>query len=178
MTTTIRRLEGIGCAVALVLVIGGGPSQAPAPFPQLSADASSVPCAATPIQTRPFPGPLGGLRWIVARPVSAGITGHLFYGQTAHGPAAALHIHGTMPDGGTTKILWVIRTGAVGPVLEIIGHTRTGAGRTHQAFPAASGGGVAGTPYPSIIDVPTPGCWQFRLQSGQVKGTVTMRVVR
>jgi hypothetical protein len=114
----------------------------------------------------------------VARPVSAGITGHLFYGRTVHGPAAAMHIHGTMPDGGTTKILWVIRAGAVGPVLVITGHNRTGAGRSQQAFPAASGGGVAGTPYPSIIDVPTPGCWQFRLRSGQVRGTVTMRVVR
>jgi hypothetical protein len=178
MTSTSRSLEGTGCAVALVLVIGGGPAWAPAPSPQLSAGASSVTCAETPIQTKPFPGPLRGLRWIVATPVSAGITGHLFYGRTVHGPAAALHIHGTMPDGGATKILWVIRAGAVGPVLVITGHNRTGAGRTQQAFPAASGGGVAGTPYPSIIDVPTPGCWQFRLRSGQVRGTVTMRVVR
>jgi hypothetical protein len=176
MTTTIRSLAGIGGAVALVLVIGGGPARAP--FAQLSAGASSVTCAETPIQTRPFPGPLRDLRWIVATPVSAGITGHLFYGRSAHGPAAAMHIHGTMPDGGATKILWVIRAGAVDPVLVITGHNLTGAGRTQQAFPAASGGGVAGTPYPSIIDVPTPGCWQFRLQSGQVRGTVTMRVVR
>jgi hypothetical protein len=178
MTTTIRSLEGIGGAIALALVIQGGPARAPAPIPQLRAGASSVPCTETPLQTRPFPGSLHGLRWIVARPVSAGITGHLFYGRTVHGPAAAMHIHGTMPDGGTTKILWVIRVGAVGPVLVITGHNRTGAGRSQQAFPAASGGGVAGTPYPSIIDVPTPGCWQFRLRSGQVRGTVTMRVVR
>jgi hypothetical protein len=178
MTTALRSLAGIGCAVALVLVIGGGPSRAPAPFPQLRAGASSVSCAETPIQTKPFPGPLRGLRWIVARPVSAGITGHLFYGRTIHGSAAAMHIHGTMPDGGATKILWVIWAAAVGPVLVITGHNLTGAGRTHQAFPAASGGGVAGTPYPSIIDVPIPGCWQFHLRSGQVRGTVTMRVVR
>src|ERR671937_1349057 len=140
MTTTIKSIEGIGCAAALVLVIGGGASRAPARLPQLSTGASSVTCAETPIQTRPFPGPLRGLRWIVARPVSAGITGHLFYGRSAHGPAAALHIHGTMPDGGATKILWVIRAGAVDPVLVINGHNRTGAGRTHQAFPAASSG--------------------------------------
>jgi hypothetical protein len=178
MTTTIRSLEGIGGAVALVLVIGGGPSRAPAPFPQFSAGASSVTCAETPIQIRPFPGPRRSLRWIVARPVSAGITGHLFYGRTVRGPAAAMHIHGTMPDGGATKILWVIRAGAAGPVLVITGHNLTGAGRTHQTFPAASGGGVAGTSYPSIIDVPTPGCWQFRLQSGPVRGTITRRVVR
>jgi hypothetical protein len=156
MTTAIRSCAGLGGALALLLVsgVGGDPSGVPAPASPRGADASQVPCAELPLQTTPFPGPLHGLRWLVAAPVSAGITGHLFYGRTAHGLAAALHIHGRMPDGGATKILWIIQAGPVGPLLVLRGHNRTGAGRTHQVFPAAGGRGMTGTPYPRAPSLP------------------------
>jgi len=137
----------------------------------------SIACAITPIQTKPFPGVLRDLRWIAAAPLSAGITGHLFYGHNAHGTAADMHVHGTMPDGGATKILWVISHGNVGATITIRGRSLSGPDRTRQVFPAAGGGGVPGSQYPSIIVVPTPGCWQFRLRSGSVAGAVTLRVV-
>ncbi len=89
-----------------------------------------------------------------------------------------MHIHGTMPAGGATKILWVISQGNVGGTLTIVGRNLTGVGRTTQDFPLAGGGGVPGAQHPSIVIVPTPGCWQFHLRSGSVAATITLRVVR
>lgn len=139
--------------------------------------APSPPCVVTPIQTKPFPG-LPGLRWLKATPVSAGITAHLFYGYRAHGAAAELHTHGKMPDGGATKILWLIDHGDVGDSLTIDGKNLAGPGRTHQVFELAGAGVAAYSNLPSIVDVPTPGCWRFRVKSGVVAGTVTLRAIR
>ncbi len=140
-----RIIVGLGSAGALV-VAGYGASL---PVARVSAAgvhaASSAACATTPLQTTPFPGVLRGVRWIAAAPVSTGITGHLFYGHNAHGAAAEMHPHGTMPDGGTTKILWVISQGNVGGTLTIAGRNLTGRGRTTQTVPVASGGGVPGS---------------------------------
>ncbi len=134
-------------------------------------------CAATPLRRTPFPG-LVNIPWIMATPTSAGITGHLFFvGPGAHGADAELHTGGIMPDGASTKILWVIGHGNVDSSIVIDGRNLTGAGRTHQVFPVAGGGAVAGSQYPSIVVVLTPGCWQFRLRSGAVTGTVTLPVV-
>lgn len=136
-------------------------------------------CAATPLQTAPFESVrgLGGLRWIKAVPTSAGITGHLFYGHGARGAAAELHTHGLMPDGGTTKILWLIDHGTVGSALTIDGRNLTGSGRSRQTVPEAGGGTFPYSQYPSIVDVPTAGCWRFHVRSGSVTGEVTLRVV-
>ncbi len=68
-------------------------------------------CAATPLRRTPFPG-LVSIPWIRATPASAEITGHLFFvGPGARGANAELHIGGIMPDGASTKILWVIGHG-------------------------------------------------------------------
>ncbi len=170
-------------SLAAALVIGFG-SGAPA-RQQVAASGRTVTgsaqaiCAATPLQTAPFEGVrgLGGLRWIKAVPTSSGITGHLFYGHGARGAAAELHTHGLMPDGGTTKILWLIDHGTVGSALTIDGRNLTGPGRSHQTFPEAGGGTFPYSQYPSIVDVPTPGCWRFHVRSGSVTGEVTLRVV-
>ncbi len=137
---------------------------------------SPASCAATPLRRTPFPGL--AMPWIMATPASAGITGHLFFVRPgAHGATAELHTGGRMPDGASTKILWVISRGNVDRSIVIDGRNLTGTGRTHQVFPAAGGGAVAGSQYPSIVVVLTPGCWQFRLRSGAVTGTVTLPVV-
>jgi len=172
-----RTIVGTGSVVA-IFVAGYGASM---PATRVSAAGvhatSSTACATTPIQTKPFPGALRDLRWIAATPRSSGMTGHLFYGHNAHGITAEMHIRGTMPNGGATKILWVVSHGNVGATITIAGRNLTGAGQTKQAFPAADGGGVPGRQYPSIV-VSMPGCWQFQLRSGSVAGTVTLRVVK
>ena len=168
-----RIITGMG-SVGALLVAGCG---ATFPTARVSLAASST-CAATPVRTTPFPGVLNGLSWIAATPLSAGVTGHLFYGSGAHGPATAMHTRGMMPGGGSTKILWVIARGNVGDALTLAGRNLSGPGTTKQSFQIAEGAGVPGTQFPSIVDVPTPGCWQFHLRSGSVAGTVTIRVMR
>jgi len=174
-----RIVVGIGSVVAIAMA-GDGVSL---PAARVSAaglhtTASSTSCATTPLQRRPFPGVLHDLRWIAAPPLSAGVTGHLFYGYNARGTAAEMHVHGMMPDGGTTKILWVLSHGNVGGTLTMVGRNLAGSGRTRQEFSLVGGGGLLGSQYPSIVVVPTPGCWQFHLRSGSVAATVVLRVVR
>jgi hypothetical protein len=139
-------------------------------------EAAAAHCAATPIRTTPFPEHgLGPLPWIEASPASAGITGHLFYAYGLHGKAAELHTHGVMPHERSTKILWVIKHAGTGRMLNIAGRNLTGGGTMHQRFPVAIS---PANNYPSILDVPTPGCWRFQLGSGTVQGTVTMRAIK
>jgi hypothetical protein len=133
-------------------------------------------CRATPVHTTPFRRQdLRGIPWLTAAPTSAGITGYLFFRRPgARGTAAYLHAGGTMPDGATTKILWVVRNARGGRVLSITGRNLTGGGTMRQLIPRASS---PATDYPSILNVPAPGCWQLQLRSGNVQGTVTMPVI-
>ncbi len=88
-----------------------------------------------------------------------------------------------MPDGGNTKVLWVVdnpRANVLGP-LTIMGRNVTGRGVMRQIVPRAS----SSTDFPSILTIPTPGCWRLELTSksqaargATVTGTVVMRVVK
>ena len=60
------------------------------------------------------------------------------------------------------KILWVVRTPRQGSQLVVDGHPLGGTEpQVHLTQPANSGPGEI---YPSIVDVPSAGCWQFDLQ--------------
>jgi hypothetical protein len=124
------------------------------------------------VHTTPFHRPdLRNIPWLAAAPRSAGITGTLFFRHVgAHGTGAYLHTGGRMPDGSATKILWLIDNPDAGATLEIIGRNLTGSGAMRQTFAGSS-------EVPSIVRVPTPGCWQLQLRSGKVRGTVTMPVI-
>jgi len=84
-------------------------------------------------------------------------------------------------DAAAMKILWVFENPDAGDLLgslTIMGRDLAGMGRTYQAFPRSRG-----TDYPSIIDIPTAGCWQLRLQikslaagAALATGVVTMIV--
>lgn len=156
-------------------------------------------CAAAvaPLQTRPYArrADLRSIPWIVATPPSVGITGHLFFATVpgtrfihlgAHGTAAALYTGGKMPGraAAAMKILWVFdnprASDVLGP-LAITGRNLTGAGTMHQIIPRAGGRGID---YPSIINIPMPGCWRLHLQIKSLaadkttfQATVTMIVV-
>lgn len=66
------------------------------------------------------------------------------------------------PKSSANKILWVVRGDRKGMPLGIDGHPRRSPAPTvHLSQPANAGpGGI----YPSIVDVPKAGCWQFTLQ--------------
>src|SRR4051794_23605416 len=94
--------------------------------------------------------------WIHAGPV----VGYLFY-YGANGPwktqadRVLISTHGQASGGAATKILWRVRGGS--KAVRIVGKRLDAAGTFRQRFPATQTGG--GTFFPSIIDVPTSGCW-------------------
>lgn len=98
--------------------------------------------------------------WIEAGPVS----GYLFY-YGADGPWKAkpnrmlITARGGPPGGFATKILWHVRGG--GGALRLVGRRLDGSGRFTQTFTAIGGGF-----FPSIVAVPTPGCWRVTARSG------------
>jgi hypothetical protein len=170
----------MSCTVALALVLACSLAEQTTAARQV-APIVSTHCAATPLQKVHFPRRgLETLPWLVATPAAAGITAHLFFAVLPTtrffrvGPletAAALYPHGTMPGGASIKVLWVItnpRAVVLGP-LTIDGRNVAGHGTMHQLVPRA----VNAFDYPSIVNIPTPGCWQLHLQIASYTGART-----
>jgi hypothetical protein len=153
-----------------------------APHMALLKLAGTVPasCPITPV----FTGPSGGspnldfLPWMKAEPTSSGIVAYLFFvlpGFATTHTYRPLHTGGGYPDGSTTKILWSINNPNASVALEITGKKLSAGHETfQQTFPMASS---PRGDYPSIVNVPTPGCWQLQIKSGTVAATVTFWVV-
>ena len=134
-------------------------------------------CSITPIHTEPYSGPGSGsdpkgLPWAQADPASAGITAFLFYAPS-DGPF--LHTGGQFPTGTSDKILWVIENPLAATEVDISGKALSNQQETFdQTFP------VADSPtdnYPSIVNVPAPGCCLLTIASGPVTGTMTVWVI-
>ena len=108
--------------------------------------------AATLARTAPPTWAVGnpGGRYVLS--VNGDVAGFLF----AHPLVAPAR-----PDGPNNKILWIVRQARQGQALTLDGHPLTGSGAVTQTEPADS---FPGEIYPSIVDVPTPGCWHFVLR--------------
>ena len=113
-----------------------------------------------------------------AEPTSSGIVAYLFFVRpgfaTTHtyGP---LHTGGAYPDGRSTKILWYTVNPHASNDMQITGKQLSAEHATfQQTFPKATS---PRGDYPSIVTIPTPGCWQLQLQSGTDIGAVTVWVV-
>jgi hypothetical protein len=90
-----------------------------------------------------------GLPYVVAVPAMA--AGFIF-----GNPLRAGH-----PTDPANKILWVVRTPREGAALQItVRPVAAAAPVLHQQVPANSGPGEI---YPSVVDVPTAGCWHLAL---------------
>ncbi len=179
----------VGIVLAAALLVSGCGSAAPSqPASVQQPTAQRTPasittvqapagCPITPIHTEPYSGPGSGsapvgIPWAQADPASSGITAFLFY-ASSDGPF--LHTGGQFPNGTNDKILWVIENSQAANVVDISGKALTNPQEAFdQTFP------VADSPadnYPSIIDVPAPGCWQATITSGSVTGTMTVWVI-
>ena len=91
-----------------------------------------------------------GLRYVIGHPALA--AGFLF-----GNPLRVGH-----PENPANRILWVVRTPRQGSQLVVDGHPLGATEpQVHLAQPANSSPGEI---YPSIVDVPTAGCWQFDLR--------------
>lgn len=69
-------------------------------------------------------------------------------------------------SGYATKILWRVRGGRGN--VSVIGTQLDGPGHFRQSFSATPTGG--GAFFPSIVKVPSPGCWRVTVSSGERTG--------
>jgi hypothetical protein len=118
-------------------------------------------CAATPIDGN----------WARARPRSSGIRGGWGPWLTPSG-GLQLYTHGH-GGGLNMKVPWWVN-GKGGESLSLDGLRLDAAGTFHQEFAMAeSPQGV----FPSIVDVPAPGCWLLRLRTAGLAGALVVRAV-
>jgi hypothetical protein len=92
-------------------------------------------------------------------------------------PAAdgfALYTHGESPGGGATKVLWNVRKTAVARLLVARGTELESGDTFTQSFSRASGGGLPGAIYPSIVDLPHAGCWRLELSTRGFKASLVV----
>ena len=121
-------------------------------------------CAATPVHATPFPSAPPGLAsapWAFASP---GLTGFVF-GAQPDATTLELPVGGVWRDGRNAKVLWWARKRGAGVTLTI----RSGAFR--MTVPSSSAG------FPSIVSLPSAGCWRLDVRTGRLRGTVVVRAV-
>jgi hypothetical protein len=83
---------------------------------------------------------------------------------------------GESPDGRLSmKILWELRRGSAAPFLDLLARRIDGPGTSLQQLPSTSSDP---SQFPSIIDIPTPGCWRLTLKAGATTGRVVVDVVQ
>ena len=104
----------------------------------------------------------------------ASVTGSLFY----YTPALRRHAHaiigtrGQAESGVATKILWWVH-GKGSPTLTIVGNRTDGAASFRQAITGPALGD--NTTFPSLVKVPSPGCWKLDIHRGSTSGSITFR---
>lgn len=174
----VPRLNRIAIAAVSVVCAGGTASSGVA---ATHLDAATSSCASSAVQYQADPTAGAGvesLPWIQATPASEGLVGHLFYypgtpWEMASLPRARIYTGGSTPTGGATKILWTAHGTGTGLELVVRGKRLDARGSFTQRFPVAGGNG-----FPSILKVPTAGCWQLHLASGSRSARVTLFAVK
>jgi hypothetical protein len=173
----VRRAAAV-CALAggAALVATGYLRAQPAASP---ARAAAAACTATPVHWEPRKnvGTRAGLvmPWIAASPTKTRVIGYLVYYAPMSSldilrlPGVAIFTRGRTPEGGATSIIWVPQRNA-GRFIYFRGRRLDGPG----SFRQRSSFGSAGT-YPSVLRVPSAGCWRVTLRSTNLLAHVTFR---
>jgi hypothetical protein len=179
-------LAGVGCVLvvaALALAAhsrgktsaGSAPAVTPNP-PSLTCHPSIVHYDKNPA----FPLNLRPLPYVQASAHGFTLVGHLFY-YTAVPAWKGHHIthfrifpHGQMGNSSLQmKILWTLLDGSPSTTGLTVNGVRTDTG-THLSTQRFAGG----TEFPSIIDVPTAGCWRLSLSTGTSTTHLTVLAVK
>jgi hypothetical protein len=117
---------------------------------------------------------LGTLPWVAVDPPSSQIIGHLFYYAVPGVPwrsqrtkGLRIYPHGVVPGSGgaSTKILWIDHSSRARGTLTVDAERLDASGQFHQSFAELG---------PSIIDVPSSGCWRLTLHTRTTTGAVTL----
>lgn len=136
-------------------------------------------CTATPVHyaQNPLAGSgLTDLPWVAAGHGRSAIVGYLFYYPSVladhrfnQSPEFVIPTGADIPNA-STKILWIAQ-GDSGRMLAVDGRRLDQAGSFNQREAAAGPG------FPSIIDIPAPGCWRLTLKTGSLVGSLVVKAV-
>jgi hypothetical protein len=135
--------------------------------------ARAASCLGAPVHYEAAPKPRLSIRlpWIAAGRQGRKVIGHLFYyGASLREQSRdrlTIYTGGELPGGGSTKILWIVRPVSSSWV-DVSGRQLDGPGTFEQRFGSASA--TEGTVFPSIVTVPTAGCWLLTVRNGRVAG--------
>ena len=162
-------------ALALVAVVACGLILASSASPSRRTAAS--PCGArVHEEANRQLGTLSGGRWVAGSPRRSGLVGYLFGGEVVDG-RFAVYTGGLNPGTRSSeKILWILpQRKRVGLRLAISGRKDGSTTVTYRRRLAeASSEQTPGHLYPSILDLPVPGCWKLTLRTGKVRATVSV----
>jgi hypothetical protein len=121
-------------------------------------------------------GTLSGGRWVAGSPRRSGLVGYLFGGEVVDG-RFAVYAGGMNPGTRSSeKILWILpQRKRVGLRLAISGRKDGSSTVSYRRrLSEASSEQTPGHLYPSILDLPVPGCWKLTLRTGKVTATVSV----
>jgi hypothetical protein len=141
-------------------------------------DAPAEPrCEPTPV-FRNVPHPrFGHITWMPASPRSSGLAAVLFVSTLPGAETAVVYAGGRAPEGWSTKFLWW--SPEPGAALWLVGTRLDLPGSFEQVAHTAYGitPPVTGPVFPSIVDIPTAGCWAVKVASGRRAGLVVFQAV-
>ena len=133
-------------------------------------------CDATAVHASGHPR-FGDVRWLPATPSSSGIAAVGFVTTVPGARDATVYAGGLAPGGTATKFLWW--SPRAGASLRLVGQRLDGAGAFTQTEQVATGATppMTGPFFPSIVNVPAPGCWAVVARTGGRAGLVVFRAV-
>jgi hypothetical protein len=113
---------------------------------------------------------------VAGSPRTSGLVGYLFGGEVVNG-RFAVYTGGLNPGTrASEKILWILpRRKRVGLVLAISGRKDGSTTVTYRRrLDEVSSAQTPGHLYPSILDLPVPGCWKLTLRTAKISATVSV----
>jgi hypothetical protein len=131
-------------------------------------------CEPTPV-FRHTPHPrFGDVTWMPAMPRTTGVAAVGFVSVLPGAERAVIYAGGRAPEGWNTKFLWW--SPKPGGRLELVGRRMDAAGRFAQSESPAWNDEM-GTIFPSIVEIPTAGCWAITVSTGGRTGLVIFEAV-
>jgi hypothetical protein len=141
---------------------------------QVVAPSAGPHCDPTPVFRQDPPHPrFGRITWMQATPRSEGVVAIRFVSVVPGADRALIYAGGRAPEGWNTKFLWWAPhpTG----LLTLTGRRLDGVGRFVQHEGSASSDD--GVVFPSIVEIPTAGCWAVTVSMGKTAGLIVFQAV-
>jgi hypothetical protein len=126
------------------------------------------------IRSSPHPK-FGWVTWLPAHPRPSGIDAVRFVSTLPDAETAVIYAGGRAPEGSSTKFLWWSTQPAAS--VELVGTRLDFPGSFRQSFNAARAEDDGSIIYPSVVNIPSAGCWAVRVRIGSRAGLVVFQAV-